>query len=255
MPRARGAGGWCRHAWIDRLLTNLNARVLPVSEALAEELARRGVPRGKIAPLADAIDHERFRSARARRREARAALGLPEDARLVVNAGRLVPQKAQADFVAAAARLAAQDGRWRFAIAGDGPLRGALERQAARQGLGGRLEFLSFRTDLPELFAAADAFVQTSRWEGLAMALLEARAAGLGIVATDVGGTREGLSGYPYGRCVAPGDIDALARAVPEVVDFGRLEPPPFPTRFTGPAVASAFLSLVRESIAAGEAW
>jgi glycosyltransferase involved in cell wall biosynthesis len=94
-------------------------------------------------------------------------------------------------------------------VAGDGPEAGALAAQAERLGLGGRVEFLGFRTDVPALLAAADAFVLPSALEQQPLVLIEALGAGLPCLATDVGGVADLLG--PDGVTVPAGSARALA--------------------------------------------
>jgi glycosyltransferase involved in cell wall biosynthesis len=251
MPRVRGAGGWCRFRLLDRFFSNLNTRVLPVSEALAGELRARGVDARRIVVLRDFIDPARFHRPDLRA-AARAELGIPDDACVVLNAGRMVPQKAQADFLAVAQHVGARFPAAHFVLAGDGPLRGAIEARASGLHLGERLHILPFRGDPAALFALADVYVQTARWEGLAAVIHEAMAARLGIVATDVGGTREALLPHPQHRLVPAGDVEALARALEELIGSrahgAAVAAPP---EFARAAACAHFVALLRE--AAGE--
>ncbi|MGY1662355.1 glycosyltransferase family 4 protein [Geodermatophilus sp. SYSU D00705] len=100
-------------------------------------------------------------------------------------------------------------------IAGDGPERAALEALAERSGLHGRVEFLGFRTDVPALLAAADAFVLPSAMEQQPLVLIEALGAGKPVVATDVGGVAEMVAGA--GILVPAGDAAALGRALEQL--------------------------------------
>ena len=100
-------------------------------------------------------------------------------------------------------------------IAGDGSQRAKLDAQASDLGLGARMvRFLGVRDDIPDLMAAADAFVLPSRWEGLPMVLLEAASAGLPVVATDVGGNAEVVVDQETGFLVPPDDAEALGRTM-----------------------------------------
>jgi glycosyltransferase involved in cell wall biosynthesis len=101
-----------------------------------------------------------------------------------------------------------------FVIVGDGELRPALERRASELGLDGRVRFLGWRGDLDTVYAASDLFVLTSRNEGTPVALIEAMAAGLASVSTDVGGVRDVVADAEVGVLVPFGDVDALAAAV-----------------------------------------
>jgi glycosyltransferase involved in cell wall biosynthesis len=100
-------------------------------------------------------------------------------------------------------------------VAGDGPERAALEALAAGSRLRGRVEFLGFRADVPALLAGADAFVLPSAMEQQPLVLIEALGAGKPVVATDVGGVAEMVTGA--GIVVPPGDAAALARALEQL--------------------------------------
>ena len=108
------------------------------------------------------------------------------------------------------------EGDWRLEIVGAGPLRAALEEKALRLGLTDALElsgYIPFGDELRERYRLADAFLHVSLTEGLPQVLFEAAAAGLPIVATDVGGVAEAL-GSERGIVVPPGDIGAAASAL-----------------------------------------
>lgn len=148
------------------------------------------------------------------RAASRAALGLPDDAFVAVCVARLVAVKAHDVLLQAAAR--ARGDAPVLLLVGDGPERDELQRLAARLGLA-RVRFLGARADVGDILAAADVAVLASRDEGLPLALLEAMAHGLPIVATTVGGVselvREGLEGL----LVPADDADALAAALGRV--------------------------------------
>ncbi len=103
----------------------------------------------------------------------------------------------------------------RLTVAGDGPERAALEAQACRTGLADRVEFLGFRTDVPELLRAAHAFVLPSAMEQQPLVLIEAMGAGKPVVATDVGGVAEMVG--DAGTVVPAGDVPAMAAALHEL--------------------------------------
>jgi glycosyltransferase involved in cell wall biosynthesis len=110
----------------------------------------------------------------------RKQLGLPEGAFVIGNVGRLAEQKNHAFLVQIAAELVARNPRAHLLLAGDGPLRPAIEQQAAAAGLSRHITFLGVRPDVPRLMLGAmDAFLFPSLYEGLGLALVEAQAAGL----------------------------------------------------------------------------
>lgn len=162
-------------------------------EAVREFVHRHyGAPRERCAVIYNGVDLEQFAPGPS-------AAGGPARP-LVLTVARLVPQKDLDLFVEAAARLAAAHPSVRFAIAGDGPCRPALQALAAERGLADRLTFLGARKDVPALLREASAFWLTSAVEGLPNVLLEATASGVPVVARDVGACREivrhGATGY-----------------------------------------------------------
>jgi len=99
-------------------------------------------------------------------------------------------------------------------IAGEGEMRAVLEREIDALGLGGRAFLLGQRRDVPDILAGLDAFVLSSRTEGYSLALVEASAAALPIIATDVGGNREIVQDAVTGALVPAGDVPRMAQAM-----------------------------------------
>ncbi len=133
---------------------------------------------------------------------------------IVLTVARLDKQKGLAYLLEAATLVPEAS----FVLAGSGPERGALESQVRAQGLEGRVRFLGYRQDVPELLASCDVFVLPSLYEGFSVSILEAMAAGKPVVATDVGGTREALIHGETGFLVPPGDSAALANAIKTIL-------------------------------------
>ncbi len=149
----------------------------------------------------------------------------PEAGRPVelLSVGRLDPEKAPEMLLEALALLEERAaGRYRLTIVGDGQLEDELKVEAGRFG-----DAVRFRGHVPngpelfELYRASDVFVHVARTEGLPQVLAEAQAAGLPIVATDVGGVRAGLGDGAEALLVPPSDPEALAGAITRVAsDF-----------------------------------
>jgi L-malate glycosyltransferase len=110
--------------------------------------------------------------------------------RVVLYVGRLEPVKGVSRLLAAWS-AAPRDKDLALLIVGDGPLRGDLERQAAASGIGASVRFLGSHADVRPFYEIADVFALPSESEGFSNALLEAMAAGLPVVASDVGGNRD----------------------------------------------------------------
>jgi len=213
----RGYFGPVKNALFRSLETWLNRMTdvpITVSSALRDELAAMGVaPREKIRVVPLGLELERF-TRPATRGGLRRTVGAGEADPLVGIVGRLVPIKDVDVFLRAAAHVASRLPAARFAVVGDGERRGELEREAARLGLGDRVRFVGWRTDLESVYADLDVVVNSSRNEGTPVALIEAMAAGRPVVATAVGGTPDLLGGGARGALVAAGEAEALAEGI-----------------------------------------
>ena len=231
--RAEGAGRtgdcvWQLEATFGRRIKyrtmKADALVAP-SRAIERELKAAGFPRPRIhyLPNGVAVPPARDQAARVAARVALGAvdpaLNPPEWAPLAVYAGRLHEAKGLADLVAAWGAIVARWPNARLCLAGEGPFRGALAEQIEVRGLDGRVVLAGTFDNVDELLAAADLFVLPSHQEGMSLALLEAMAAGLPIVATDVPGNRDLLSGGRHALLVPAGDPAALAAAIERLLD------------------------------------
>lgn len=175
-------------------------------------VASGAVPDGRVIVMPNGIDTGRFRPDQASREQARRDLGLGPDDVLVLNVGRLVPEKDQAMLIEAFAELSRDMPKARLMIAGDGPLRDELAHQVARHGLNHAVLLAGARKDIPELLRAADVFVLSSRIEGMPLAVGEALASGLPVVATAAAGVAE-LAG-DTATLTPTGNPQALASAL-----------------------------------------
>ena len=197
LPRRDNAAGrlWSRIGWATR------PQVIYTSET---ERARDARPRSHVIELG--VELERF---------ARGTRVL--DGRIVGNVARLAQQKGHATLLEAAPLVLERHPDVRFAIAGDGELRG--ERERLSEPLGDRVVFLGARDDVPDLLASFDVFALPSLFEGLCLAVVEAQAAGVPVVATPVGGIVENVVDGETGLLVAPRDARALADAIVRLLD------------------------------------
>jgi glycosyltransferase involved in cell wall biosynthesis len=186
--------------WLTNIFTN---RVTCVSYAVAAAALASGITRGQdstVLPngvVVPAPPEERTRTHGSTFRW--------------LAVGRLSPVK---DYPTLLRAFAALPGEPALQIAGTGPEEQLLRTLAVRLNIQNRTEFLGFRSDVPPLLTAADAFVLSSLWEGLPMSILEASAAGLPIVATDGSGTRQTIQPGATGLIVPVGDATALTKAM-----------------------------------------
>ena len=141
------------------------------------------------------------------------SVGLDPSAALVVSPARLSPQKDPITLVRAVASTTAA-----LALVGDGPLRGAVEREIDALGLGKRVVVTGWRHDARALLGAADVLAMSSRWEGQALVMLEAAAAGVPIVATNAPGVSGWLTDGVEALIAPVGDHQALGRAIEQAI-------------------------------------
>ncbi|MEM5429562.1 glycosyltransferase [Cupriavidus oxalaticus] len=179
----------------------------------------RAAPASRIVYVPNGFDTTRYRPDAGQRTATRAELGLRPDHRLILNVGRLVPDKAQTTLVDAFAQASFGDDTV-LMIAGEGPQRDALTRRIEQHGLSGRVILLGKRMDVPALLNAADLFVLSSLIEGMPLVVGEALASGCPVVATDASGVPAMARGI--GTLVPRGDTPALARAIRDAVSQGR---------------------------------
>ena len=200
--------------WLQRRNYRRFDAVVAVSQALHEETLSDGVSPKRLRFVPNAWGgHDHLRPLP--REDARAALGLSTDARVVGWVGRLIPVKG-GDVLLDAVRRLPQD-RLKVALIGYGPELDALRRRTEEYGLEEVVRFYPDIRDAGRYFAAFDAFVLSSRSEGLPLVVLEAMAAGTPIVATRVGGIPEALDD-DSAFLVPPEDPEALSHAIDEAL-------------------------------------
>lgn len=200
----------------ERAAAHLTRRIVTLTGRGRDDHLREGIgvpEQYRVIP--SGIDTARY--ARADGSGVRAETGFTGGA-VVGWAGRLVPVKDCATFLRAAAIIARSREDAGFLIAGDGEERGMLSALAGELGIASRVRFLGDRRDMPEVMAAMDVFVLSSRNEGFGRVIVEAMAAGVPVAATGVGGAVEVLDGGRAGLLVPPGDDGALAAAVLQVL-------------------------------------
>lgn len=148
----------------------------------------------------------------------RSELGLPPDTLLAGIVCRLIEQKGVPYALEAFARVAARFPAAQLVIAGDGPLRPALEAQARELELAERIHFLGWRTDTAAIFAALDVFLMPSLWEGFGLVLLEAMAQSIPVIGSAVSAIPEVVADGETGLLCPPRDVDCLAAALGDLL-------------------------------------
>lgn len=201
--------------WANALTYHRNTAVIAVSPAVRSSIGSRmarftqGPP---IETLVHGVDPATVRRGDAARAEGRKRLALGTDELVVGTVGNFTAKKDQANLLAAFATLPDALAA-RLVLIGSGPLEPDLRALVGRLDLEGRVVFTGSRDDVSALLPAFDVFALSSRHEGLPIAMLEAMAAGIPVVATAVGGIPEALPDGT-GILVPPADRHALAAAL-----------------------------------------
>jgi teichuronic acid biosynthesis glycosyltransferase TuaC len=192
------------------------------SAELARLLAEAGLPQERLHPIYNGVDAATFHPrSREERLAARAAMGIPPAAPMVLFVGNFLLVKNPALLIAAHARLVRFPGmeETRLVLIGGGPLESALRSQATSAGTD-QLVIFAGRQDPPGVaraMHAADLLALTSWNEGVPNVILEAFATGLPVVATRVGGIAEVFPSEHLGMLTPAGDEDAFTRALHSV--------------------------------------
>lgn len=166
------------------------------------------------------VEFNEFRAARGSKSEARRKLGIGDKTDVVGSVMRFCPEKAPDIFVRVAAGVIEKKPKTMFFLVGDGPLRIKTEKLIDSLNLKDSIVLLGSRKDVVEILPAFDAFLITSRTEGLPRALLESLAAGVPVVSTDVGGIHELIKNGRNGFLSDEGDIESLVADVIRILDF-----------------------------------
>lgn len=186
------------------------------SAAAAEKLLQSGLPHSKVRTIGNALAPAAFAETSPLVPRRAGALRVGMIARMNAT------YKNHIGFLRAAAQIHNRFPSTEFLLAGDGPLRGQLESEAASLGIGNSVQFLGDCRDVPAVLASLDVVVVPSDSESLSNVVLESMAAGLPVVATRVGGNPE-LVDESRGFLVPAGDVEALASATEKLLSNAAL--------------------------------
>jgi L-malate glycosyltransferase len=205
----------------ERAAFRLSHRVIANCLVVQNQLIREGVNRAKIIQHYNGLDLERLQvRAGLSREEALAGLSLPQDRRYIsIVANLRNPVKDHPMFLRAAARVRAAVPNAGFAIAGEGELMEQLRELATQLGIREDVFFLGRCDNVANLLFASEIGVLSSKAEGFANAILEYMAAGLPVVATDVGGAREAIAEDETGYTVNSGDDEKMAERIIDLLN------------------------------------
>ena len=210
--------------WMERRTDPLGTITVCVSESVLEFQSKKTrIPRDRFIVIPNGIDTGRFAEASRPPDEVREEIGIQPGAKVIGSVGRLDKQKGYRHLIRAFAAIARNAGGVELVIAGDGPELGMLRWMAEGAKCDDRVHLIGRRDDVPDLLHAFDVFAMPSMYEGLPLALIEAMAAGVPVVASAVDSIPEvlgaGEPGGRVGRLVPPGEPAKLADAIRDALE------------------------------------
>ena len=230
--RAEGAGpvgdvAWQREANFGRRIARRVRQAdafVALNDEVASELRDAGYPTQSIVQIANGVTIPRAYDPLERESYRRALPGesgntLADKDPLAVFAGRLSPEKGLFTLIDAWGCLVKSHPTATLLLVGDGPLREDLQTVISQAGLGARIQMTGMVESVEPFHRAADWFVLPSSHEGMSIALLEAMALGLPVVASDIPGNRRVLNSAEQGVLVPSGDAEALASSMRFLVE------------------------------------
>ena len=201
---------------IHKLTLRRTSRVIAVSQAVSESLRSQSIfDRNKVVTIHNGIDLAKFENHDPSRTARKLRVG---------TAGHLAPIKGHEDFVRAAALVVQNRPDVEFVIAGEDKLqsgenRTAIEKLIRELRVSDHARLIGWVDDMPQFLSTLDLFVSAARSEPFGLAIVEAMAAGVPVVATASEGARETIDEDRTGRLVGVGDVAALARVIEELIN------------------------------------
>lgn len=191
-------------------------KILAVGQAVKDDILKHNkfLESEKIINVGNSIDYECFANSQFDRKTAREKYNIPPDAFVFATAGRLAETKGQKYLIEAFAKIKNQIPNALLLFAGTGTLKDEIEKKAAELNCTDSVRFLGQVKNMPEFYNAIDCFVLPSIAEGLPRTLIEAMAAGVLCIASDVGGIPEIMDNGRLGRLIPAKNSNALAEAM-----------------------------------------
>lgn len=205
---------------LDRVAARISHRVTVNSQAVWNDMIKREhVDASKLVLIYNGVDTRLFEAALSCRKDVRRGLSLKADAKIMVVIANLIPYKGHSDLLMAAREVIRRFPDAVFLLVGeDRGIQGKLERHAAYLGIAESVRFLGRQDNIPGLLAASDISILPSHEEGFSNVILESMAAGLPVVATDVGGNREAVLDGKTGWLIPPKKPRALAEKIMDLL-------------------------------------
>jgi glycosyltransferase involved in cell wall biosynthesis len=199
---------------LNMMLGRFTDLVIAVAEPVKDDIIRYDrVPEEKVTVLENGIDVDRFDIALTKK-EAKERLGLRDTDFVLGCVARLEEQKGHTYMLKTVSMLKKSGYNFKLLLAGSGRLEELLRRECIDLGIESDTVFLGTRHDIPELYRAMDIYLMSSLWEGRSLSIMEAMAAGLPTVVTEVGGSADIVDNGRCGLLVPPKDPQAMADAI-----------------------------------------
>jgi glycosyltransferase involved in cell wall biosynthesis len=212
--RARDVDKHMLHFFIDRLTTRqVDSVVLNSKQLIPFVMEKEGIKPEQIVHIPNGIK-VKPRDSSSAISDLLSELGINPKAQVVGIVARLYPQKGHVYLLKAFTKVLADKPDTILIIIGDGPLRQELEAEATKMGISQQTLFLGERSDVQDLLGCINVYVQSSLWEGMPNAVMEAMAAGKPVIASSVDGTIELIEEGKTGWLVKPADVDALSKRI-----------------------------------------
>lgn len=199
--------------WLARLRARLFDRVVVISQAIGRIQESMGVPSARLVCIHDAIDSARFMQPMPAS-QWRLERSLPPGALVMAMVAQFIPRKGHRELIQALEVLLPRHPDLFIALFGRGPLQPEIREEIERRGWAQRVFFMGFVNDLHRQLGALTLLVHPASAEGLGVSLLQASAAGLPVVATEVGGIPEAVQSGVTGFLVPVADSGALVGAI-----------------------------------------
>jgi glycosyltransferase involved in cell wall biosynthesis len=238
---------------LDAFIVRRADKIIAVSEEIAKKMKLAGIAKGKICLIENGVNLEMF-TTNSSSQAIKESFGIKKEALVVGTIGALTREKGHQYLLRAALKVIRIYPEAIFLLVGDGIERPGLEKTASSLGIKDSVIFAGMRKDVPEILSILNVFVLPSLSEGLPMALLEAQAAQIPVVATSVGAIPDVLENGATGMLIPPKDPQAIAEAIIMILSdkklasgiaqkgFERVR-----DNFSSEKMASKYLSIYRE--------
>ncbi|RLB44275.1 MAG: glycosyltransferase family 1 protein [Deltaproteobacteria bacterium] len=201
------------HPYIARLKYDMYEKVVTISQGITRILVAEGIPPSKITCIYSAVDVDKYSGACNKDWFLR-EFSLSSDQKAVGMVAQFIPRKGHRSFLEIVPLILEKCPNTKFLLFGRGPLESEIQRACQDKGLSNAVLFAGFREDMENIFPCLDLLVHPATMEGLGVALLEAGAAGVPVVATEAGGIPEIVQHGKTGRLVKIGQPVQFAHEV-----------------------------------------